>query len=83
MDLQAAIQQITEESVVPEDQVADPGEVVWEVRGVVTAAEVTTWPLAPELTEAYCTVLQASVTRSPPPSGAQRREPEKLGRIRP
>ncbi|SEP53588.1 hypothetical protein [Amycolatopsis saalfeldensis] len=59
MDLTIAIQKVTAEYVVPADQIADPGEVAWEIRGAVTAEEVGSWPLTAELIEAYRAVVQA------------------------
>ena len=50
---------VTGEYVVSADQIADPGEVVWKVRGAVTAEEVGSWPVFAELIEACRTVVQA------------------------
>lgn len=60
MDLKAAIQKITDEYLVPAGQTADPDEVAWEVRGALTSQEIKSWNVAPDLVEAYRTVLDAS-----------------------
>lgn len=61
MNLQVAIQKITDEYTVPTGQTADPGEVAWEVRGALTQQDLDAWAgtVAPELIEAYRLVLTA------------------------
>lgn len=72
MDLTAAIQKVTDEynaRNVPAGQTADRGEVVWEIRGALTAAELESWraTVDPDVIQAYRVVLEASeddVTRT-------------------
>lgn len=65
MDLTAAIRKVTDEynaSNVPEGQTADEAEVVWEIRGALTAAELESWQatVAPDVIQAYRVVLDAA-----------------------
>lgn len=62
MDLAAAIRMITAEYVVPNGQIPEPGEVVWDVRVALTLAELdsSTGVELDHLIEAYRTVLDAN-----------------------
>ena len=60
MELTAAIEIVRSEYVVPEGQTADPGEVAWEVRAALTPEELDAWEIAPDIIEAYRTVLVAT-----------------------